>query len=48
MGKGERGGRWRERERESEKERERQGERPMREEDKAEISQAPRSPALRT
>lgn len=37
-----------ERERGREGERERQRERPMREEDKAEISQAPRSPALRT
>ena len=37
-----------ERERVREGEREGQGERPMREEDKAEISQAPRSPALRT
>ena len=38
----------RERESQRRRERERQGERPMREEDKAEISQAPRSPALRT
>lgn len=39
------GGRERERQR---REREAERERPMQEEDKAEISQAPRSPALRT
>ena len=44
------GGRERERQRRERQRREREAERerPMQEEDKAEISQAPRSPALRT